>query len=185
MVKTLLVKIDLYTCTHNLVDIASTCPLHQFGICPERNHHTNVNTCKGCSAHGQEHRFRRQEIRGLDIDIPFGFQQDAYIPLHDIRPLGYWTACYNLHQAIISVEFFHLRVITTVGNQRTIHEIPVNQESTLNAIYRSTPDAQMGVTPRSSLGFLTPFLLSDFATLHIPRGDIHATEEPYHTIYHT
>ena len=67
----------------------------------------------------------------------------------------------------------HRRIIDAVGNQRAVHEIPVDEERTLQRIDAATLDAKMRISP---------WLLS--RSLHISLGNVHAPDESHLAVNH-
>ena len=52
-------------------------------------------------------------------------QQDAHIALHDVGPRTDRTAGHHLHQTVVADSSIDRWIITTVGDERAVYEIPV------------------------------------------------------------
>ena len=69
------------------------------------------------------------------------------------------------------------RIIGTIADKRTVNEIPVDEEGTLQRIDHTALQPQHGIAPRQILIF--PIVNS----LYIAKGDIHASHIAYTTVY--
>ena len=64
-----------------------------------------------------------------------------------------------------------MRVVLPVGKQRTIHEVPIHEERSLQGCHSPTRHLQHRVAPDMSFG-----------SLHITQGDVHAADESYKAV---
>ena len=151
--------------------IGRTRPLHQFRIATSRYHEPHVNARERSRANGKKNGLCGQKIRALHVDIMPRREQNAHIALHDVGPRLYGTARDELRQAIIGQLMGIFRIITMVGKQGAVDEIPIDEKGALQRIDDSAPHLQMGVAP----GNATP-------ATNVAQGNVHSANKSYRTI---
>ena len=153
-----------------LTQIGPATPLYKPAIGLARHHHPDINTrCHG-RLQRKEDGLRRQEIGRLDIDIALGRQDDAQIALHNLGIRCQGRRRDGLEERAVSI-FRRLGIIALVTQLRAVHEIPVDEEGTLQGVDTTTLDAHHRVAPSSLM-----------TALHIAQGEIHATDIAYPAI---
>ncbi len=168
------IEIHLDTGGNGLADVGAARPIDKDGIGAARQDHLHVYTGQHGGAHGKPDRLGGQEVRGLDVDVATRLEQDAHIALHDLRPLVGGVAGDDLRQTVVGDGGVGGRIVNAVGDERPVHEIPVDEKCLLNAVDRSALDAQVGVAPLAPASQRGQSLAH---TLDITQGDIHAADE--------
>ena len=130
------IEIDFYTRLQYIRQIRTGTQMRQTIIRTHWQHQTYIHSCQCHSLHSGQNLFRRQKIRSLYIEVFLCTGNCHTQPLHNLFPGADGVARYNLHQR--STGRFHLRKETGSTDQSTVNKIPVEQESSLQAMHRFT-----------------------------------------------
>ena len=126
-----LIEIHLHPGSNHILDIGPGCQRRHYALVSTiRNHHPHVHSGKRCIAQGQQHRFRRNEVRRLDVDVLPALSYHLDDALHYYSPLIHRSGGGNLHQNVALG--LHARVVTLRIEQLLRGELPVHQECRLH-----------------------------------------------------
>ena len=128
-----------------------------------RTDDTHVDTTQGGGLQREEHGVVGQEVRRLDIQVATGSKYGAHEALHDFRIGRRRAAGDNLCDAVVG-DTRQGWVVAAVGDERSVDEVPVDEERALQTVHHAARQPQHGVAPRLSA-----------RPLHIAQGDVHAT----------
>ena len=160
----------------DFAQIGPRCPFGKACIGMVWTQDTHVDTSHGGCLQGKEHGFVGNEVGRLEIDITTGGRDGTYKALHNLRiacrgTAGHYLAHWRGVCCVLCAALNAGGIVVTVGYQRTIHEIPVYQESPLQRVDDRPLQAQHRIAP----GLVA-------RSLHIAQGDVHATDITHLTI---